>query len=1194
MRIRTLSVRSILHYDALDLDFGGGNGALHILYGPNEAGKSTLLKLFLDLLFGGTMTGDHRDFYDSRSQLEGTIEDALHAAARVGRKKSRNRLLLDSATDLSEAELTHALGGYDRERFGLLFGFDHQKLQTGGESLLVSGGETGVSLFEAGGGIGHLQNLLEKLGAEAADLLDPSFRGNSAKRLNRAWRSYQDANKAVRSSGLRSDAWHRQRDEIASLFAQTQQLQAKLQEKQRERTRLERLNRAGKFVSGVEATRQQLAALGNVTKLTRETEADIRAQLSQRNRLADERRALDVEYRRLVSQRDQIAPDEFALEYTHTMIVLNEGLQAYVSRKTEDLPALVAQLERQQSEVTHQLYRLAPDRAVEDIDALAIPLAEQTRIDQLIKTLTDSKLEVQTEQQRVQEKTYEVAGLDGDLQQLGDVPRWQELAQVLQTVRSRGQTAAAQVQFAQDIAQRKQELYRLFAAQTLWAGPVETADALPVPLTETVANYAAQWAEAVQRLRDCEQAGARAREEGEAAQRELETLELGGRVPVEADLAWARARRDAGWALVKRSWLGADVSGPEVTSYRGDGTLDEAFEAAMLQSDETADWMRKEADGSARRALLMLREQQVQRTAQSQEQRYTQLTAAFEQLATQWKAVWAPCGIEPGTPAEMRDFMANVHRPLADGLRALRELDERQMTLAQARATDHTALSQAAAEAGVKVSECDSLETLIDRCAQHVETAGELQHAKQSLLSRRIDCERQLSVQRDRLNDAQTRQTQYLTQWQALRTHDLHLPEWDVAGAYLQSLNKLFDEIHAAKQTKREMLVKQAASTAFEEQADALAAVLNDPVEVFSDLPSWVRHMRERLSRAQKAASDLERIDGELSELAVTRTAQTATTLACDTRLDVWMRAYDCADAADLGQLVEVSEAVRDAESLYNERVEALRNAGDGASAEQLEQAYKEIPDIDALPGQIEALTRDIDDGQAELDEVKGALRERQVAFEQQDGSQTQAADYAQEAEQHLAEVDRSWRLYLRTALAEQLLRRAIEAFRERNESSVLAQASDIFRRLTLEQYVRLGVEQDTSHTYLEAVRADGSKRRVSQLSDGTRDQLYLSLRLAFVAHHTQGAEPLPLIMDDILVHFDDARTAATLEVLHELSANTQILYFTHHQSVVEAATRLSDASRVQLHPLGGSVHSTGHRESAATLASQSGEFPLF
>ena len=65
-----------------------------------------------------------------------------------------------------------------------------------------------------------------------------------------------------------------------------------------------------------------------------------------------------------------------------------------------------------------------------------------------------------------------------------------------------------------------------------------------------------------------------------------------------------------------------------------------------------------------------------------------------------------------------------------------------------------------------------------------------------------------------------------------------------------------------------------------------------------------------------------------------------------------------------------------------------------------------------------------------------------------------------------------------------------------------------------------------------------------------------------------ESAEPMPFIVDDILVHFDDERSKATLGVLAELAEKTQIILFTHHRRLVEQAQALGAASPVAVHEL--------------------------
>ena len=87
-------------------------------------------------------------------------------------------------------------------------------------------------------------------------------------------------------------------------------------------------------------------------------------------------------------------------------------------------------------------------------------------------------------------------------------------------------------------------------------------------------------------------------------------------------------------------------------------------------------------------------------------------------------------------------------------------------------------------------------------------------------------------------------------------------------------------------------------------------------------------------------------------------------------------------------------------------------------------------------------------------------------------------------------------------------------------------------------------------------------------MSDGTRDQLYLSLRLATLEQHLSKGEPLPFVVDDILIGFDDNRTRVCLEVLAELAAMTQVLLFTHHRRVLELAEGLEAEAGIFLHEL--------------------------
>jgi uncharacterized protein YhaN len=108
---------------------------------------------------------------------------------------------------------------------------------------------------------------------------------------------------------------------------------------------------------------------------------------------------------------------------------------------------------------------------------------------------------------------------------------------------------------------------------------------------------------------------------------------------------------------------------------------------------------------------------------------------------------------------------------------------------------------------------------------------------------------------------------------------------------------------------------------------------------------------------------------------------------------------------------------------------------------------------------------------------------------------------------------------------------------------------------LTLGRYsgLRLAFD-DRDQQVLRCQRQDGALVGVEALSDGTRDQLYLSLRLAALEQRARHEELLPIVLDDILIHFDDERARAALGVLEGFASRHQILFFTHHARLLELA----------------------------------------
>jgi chromosome segregation protein len=120
-------------------------------------------------------------------------------------------------------------------------------------------------------------------------------------------------------------------------------------------------------------------------------------------------------------------------------------------------------------------------------------------------------------------------------------------------------------------------------------------------------------------------------------------------------------------------------------------------------------------------------------------------------------------------------------------------------------------------------------------------------------------------------------------------------------------------------------------------------------------------------------------------------------------------------------------------------------------------------------------------------------------------------------------------------------------------QDPLIARASILFAMATDNAFAGLVIAYgDDDAPVLVAQRRDGEQVKVSGLSEGTRDQLFLALRLALLERRT--SEPLPFIGDDLLASFDEGRTLAMLRLLAAAGAQRQMILFTHHRHVAELA----------------------------------------
>ena len=176
-----------------------------------------------------------------------------------------------------------------------------------------------------------------------------------------------------------------------------------------------------------------------------------------------------------------------------------------------------------------------------------------------------------------------------------------------------------------------------------------------------------------------------------------------------------------------------------------------------------------------------------------------------------------------------------------------------------------------------------------------------------------------------------------------------------------------------------------------------------------------------------------------------------------------------------------------------------------------------------------------------------------------------------------LADAVERWQVLATTTGLLDSTRREFETERQ---PETLREASEYFARLTEGRYCR--VWTPLGEPILKVDDAEGHTIPVEKLSCGTREQLFLSLRLALAALYSRRGANLPLVLDDVLVNYDTNRARAAAQVLRDFAAQGhQLLVFTCHEHILDLFSDLGVDARYL------PVNGDANRSLAATPAPQ-------
>lgn len=1142
MRIQRLTLERYGIFADRELSFDTDAG-LHVVYGANEAGKTSALSAIGDLLFGfgGRTPYDFR--HDSKTlRVGGLFRHSSGRLLAVRRRKGNKKTLIDEADQpLSDDTLAAFLEGVSRDVFNREFGLSAQALREGGRELLEAGGRLAETLAASSAGMTALSHVRAKLSTEADGLFTP--RRSASKPFYLAVDRRDDADRTLRNAIVT-------RESVQQLENQVQDAQTHLGSLTQEHKHsvavlalLQRANRVRAKLARLQSLDTELGTYADLPPVSAHSLAEWREAHEKAATLDRELVALDAADAADQAEIAALAVDERLLSEGGTIDSLREKLEA-VRNAIDALPRRQQARDAAKAELEENARRLGLSSYAELLDRLPTdPALAQAR--DLIARIKDAERKIADAEARRSRAAQEFSDAENIEPQSHVANDFEQLQQRFDAF----DMIPAQVeQLRRATAALAIETDALTAAATALEpspGALETIRSLPLP-DESVISRHMDIAELNQNdeRRLCD--GLAALDNTIAAtEAQLASLSGGASAPTQSDLIKARRERDIHLDTL-RTAMNADAA-----------TRTAHLAAVRLASeaiDSITDLLLTDTTRTARHEAMQQRLSEAVAERGRAADALAGLQARMSEADRTWKEQWAASGIAPRSPAEMRRWRGRLQEILS-------RLDRR-----DAQKADIAAIEMNLEAAKVAVI---AFLQAVGRRPNH--------ELSPEVLFREA---------RGRLDELQTAwadsKARAVTRQRIARDLNEAAAAHDIAEHALAALRQSWPDAMSIiglpadatpAQAEAALLVWQAVAlpkASYEREGRSVDSIRAD-IEAFDSGVLVVANQTVRQVKDETAQQTLARLSDALADMrsakdacnrlqearmkrAVSRRSVKAQRAALALTLD---NARTGLNVSDIAALPDAIARASERQRLESERIAEQRDlavTADGRDEATL-RAEQSGVDFDSLPTDITQETFRQDQLMKDITAAATDHYHKQTELDALLKGRNAAALTVERAEANVELLSIAERWLLRS-VAVRLAGRTIERHRATLQNPLISRAGELFATVTASSFSGLGIDYgDEDQPVLVARRDTGEQVSVSGLSEGTRDQLFLVLRLALLEHRS--SEALPFIGDDLLASFDDERSLAMLRLLAIAGRQQQMILFTHHKHVVDLAKSL-------------------------------------
>ncbi|MCA1437974.1 AAA family ATPase [Bradyrhizobium sp. BRP20] len=1163
MRIRSLDLIRYGHFTGTTLHFPSGEPDFHIVYGENEAGKSTTMSAIEDLLFGIPGQSSRNFLHENAALRIGAALERDGALLSVRRRKGNKDTLLgpdDLPIAAGDGLLAPLLGGMDRAFFCRMFCLDHERLRAGGRDITQAKDDIGAALFAAGAGVSGLRDRLGAMQAEADGLWASRKAGH--RKYYQAEDRLKEADAALRQHTVSASKWQELKSAFEEARGLCNQIEKEIEEQVSELAKISRVRRVYRGVRRLQEIETEIVDLGAVVELP----PDAARQFEE---ASGDNAAAEV---RISAFREQIATigaeisglvvdDSVLLHQTEIERLSKRSIQ--LSSARTDLPKRRAELAAAEEGLKRAAIELGWTGPVADLVERIPPRAKVAAVRGLLTSRGSRFAAVDSAEAALEDANEKLADIQARIEALGAQKDLSALAGVVESIRAFGDLDARLLSIHQEHQDADRSCQRQMADMNPPIVSETSLQALKSPAEEAVRVHRDAARELQARIQRQQAVTRELTRTVENNRKSYARLVSDERIVAVEELKKLRERRDAGWSIIRRRHVDKIMvpESEELAFTSGEPLLD-AYVKAIEDADTAADRRFQNAQSTAAAMVLARQIAEEQDVLESAKQELFSLAEEQKALAEAWAILWKQVTDNPRSPDEMLDWLdarAGVLDQIAKRDAALHAESSLQQQIAKAKQQLASLMADTAIAASADSLPLNGILAAAE-ARLRMEEGNTQKRNELALEQRKVATE--VERRRVAVENAAKERDVWNAQWkEALRGINL-LPE-----APLETVQEQIEAIDQMRETsakiadlKHERIGKiERDITAFTEDVEKLVNAIaprfsgQNADEAILQLHAQLNAAMQTVVSRDEKAEAMQGLQKKLEECDKSRTDAEAV-------IDRLKRAaaVDSIDRLRAAILQsDLQRALRDERSRLRTTLEA---DGDGLGVEQLAEECRSA-DLDQTTAREQTLKAILNDARERQLIAIQSRNDAERLFEAV-GGDAAAAKAAGDRQLALAEMKEVAAQYARVRSATIILRWAIERFRREKQAPLLKRAGELFSILTGGSFQRLTLEYDEKDVpHLAGVRGDGGAVPVSGLSEGAADQLFFALRIAAVEEYLMHAAPVPFIADDLFINYDDARASAGFRVLQLLAEKTQVLFFTHHQHLLDVASTAFDRS---------------------------------